>query len=105
MIFIQILAIVGGSLLLTVVVLTLYSFIRTTGITRFSRDFYWQDKLDQPGEFVTRKYRNLGHFLYSLIGLLCYILPIFMVYLLKTISTQFREKIMIATALGNSCKQ
>ena len=103
MIFIQILAIVGGSFLLTVLTLTVYSFIRTAGITRFSRDFYWQDKQDKPGEVIIRKYRNLRHFLYSLIDLLGYTLPIFMVYVFKTIPAKFREKIMIVTALGNSC--
>ena len=103
MIFIQILVIVGGSFLLTVLTPTVYSFIRTAGITRFSRDFYWQDKQDKPGEFIIRKYRNFRHFLYSLIDLLRYTLPIFMVYVFKTIPAKFREKIMIATALGNSC--
>jgi len=31
------------------------------------------------------------------------ILAIFMVYVFKVIPAKFREKIMIATALGNSC--
>ena len=96
-----------SAILIAVVVLTVlvlfYSFIKTGGATRYDTHFYELDKQGQPGEVVQRKYRNLSHLLYRLLDTCRYSYPVFLVYVFRSISSKFREKIMITTALSNTC--
>jgi hypothetical protein len=80
-----------------------YSLIRTAGGTNYDIMFYRKDKWNRPGEFVKRRFRGIRHFLYRLIDTLRYAYPIITVYLFRSISAGFREKIIINTSLLNSC--
>ena len=65
--------------------------------------FYYKEKYYKPGEFVVRSYRDIGNILFRLLDLLQYSGDIAEVYLKKTISPAFREKIMLTSAIANNC--
>ena len=102
---IQIIVTLLAGLILMLMAVFIWSFIRTTAGTRYDLSFYERDKAYQPGAVVKRRYQNAGHLLYRLIDTLRYAYPILRVYLLRALSPKFREKIMITTATANSCPQ
>ena len=87
------------------VAVILYSFVRTAGGRRYTPNFYEKDKRHQPGSVVKRQFQGAGHMLYRLADTLRYAYPLLMVYLFRTISPVLREKVMISTAVANSCAQ
>ena len=102
---IQIIVTVLAGLILMLMAVFIWSFIRTAGGTRYDLSFYEKDKAYQPGAVVKRRYQNASHLLYRLMDTLRYSYPILHVYLLRTLPPKFREKIMITTATANRCPQ
>lgn len=94
--------ILAGSLPVLAVV---YSFVRTAAGRRYDTAFYNQDRCDDPEAVIKRRYRGPGHFLYRFFDTLRYSYPQLRVYMFQALSPAFREKIMITTALANSCAQ
>ena len=88
---------------LLLILALIYSFIRTAGGTRYSLVFYGKDKFGRPGEFVQRRYRGVWHFLFRMADTLRYFYPLLRIFVFRTLPPGFREKIMITTAISNSC--
>ena len=105
MMIIQILAAVLLAAVPLLAVLFAYSFIRTRGGTRYSLAFHEKDRYGQPGTLIQRQYRGVSHFFIRLADMLRYLYPLLLVYVFRIISPGFREKIMITTAIANSCPQ
>ncbi len=81
------------------------SLVYTAAGRRCFPSFYEKDRCGQPGTVVKRQYRGPGHVLFRLLDLLGYTFPLLRVYVLRTLSPAFREKIMITTAMANRCAQ
>ena len=65
--------------------------------------FYSKEKYYHPGEFVIRTYSDIGNVLFRLLDLIKYLGYIAEIYLKKTLSPAFREKIMLTSAIANNC--
>ncbi|MEN6476162.1 MAG: hypothetical protein ABFD81_19260 [Syntrophaceae bacterium] len=65
--------------------------------------FHAKDKLNHPGQFVQRKFKDPFHFLRNLFDLLTYTPDLILVYFGRSISPRFREMIMLTVASTNEC--
>lgn len=91
-------------LLLVTVVFLGWSFVWTAGGRRYDLSFYEKDRCGKPGVAVQRRYHGLGHVIYRLWDTLRYSYPLIRVYVLRSLSPPFREKIMLVTARTNNCR-
>ena len=82
-----------------------YSFARTAGGRRYDTRFFEKDRIAQPRSGDKRRYQGAGHLVIRAGDLLRYAYPLLRVYVFRAIPPGFREKIMIVTAMGNSCPQ
>ncbi len=77
------------------------------GTDRRSQDiktvFYEKDRLNRPGRYVQRRFRDPLHFLRNLLDLLRYTPDLVRVYLRRAISPRLREMIMLTVATANDC--
>ena len=71
--------------------------------TKLNTSFYNKDKLNYPGQFVQRKFKEPSHFLHNLLDLLTYTPDLIRVYIGGAISPRFREMIMLTVASANDC--
>jgi len=91
-------------LLLVMVILLAWSFAWTAGGTRCDLSFYEKDRCGRTGDIVQRRYHGLGHVIYRLWDTLRYTYPLARVYVFRSLSPAFREKIMLVTARTNNCR-
>lgn len=91
-------------LLLVTVILLTWSFVGTGGGKRYDLSFYEKDRCGTPGVAVQRRYRGPGHVIYRLWDTLRYSYPLVRVYIFRSLSPPFREKIMLVTARTNNCQ-
>ena len=65
--------------------------------------FYYKDKLDKSYPLTRRKFKGPVHFLHNSFELMKYTGTLLGVYTVRTVSPEFREKIMLTTTFANDC--